>query len=36
MAIVLRRVKEMNTERRARLMKALPREYRQVAEGEMN
>lgn len=35
-ASVLRRVKEMNTERRARLMKALPREYRQVAEGEMN
>ena len=35
-ASVLRRVKEMNTERRARLMKALPREYRRVAEGELN
>jgi len=33
---VMRRVKEMNTERRARLMKSLPKEYRRVAEGEMN
>ncbi len=35
-ASVLRRVKEMRAERRARVMQALPREYRKVAEGEMN
>lgn len=35
-ASVMRRVKEMRAERRARMMKSLPREYRAVAEGEMN